>query len=479
MISKTSSILFIFLICVLQVKVLGQQSNHILFGATLNSSPNLNYYYYNNYDQIHQLGLNTASQRAVFHINADNLGPVQPSNLPFLRGFQNIIAANDSAAVPGSTKRPENYDWIYYYTNALFTKWEAEGSDSFLPTEAVGVKHGCGYLGDANWHSGGNAQPTDTRLVYGHNYSQYMKYAYTNKLNNNPFINYTVNFRMKLGEVVQGQVPICNIKVRTTKCTQDIVLVSKIITANELSSVDYHNYTLDYSYENIPNPCPKPELPVPPGGVPENDFFDSERKIHFEVEWYGIGDLYVDYIEVFDQQIWKGWFIDDYNGVLNNIQSYNQRFVDSLSTKLKYYTTIAEPHSIDCFEPIRRVQEILDARDIKVDLLTQFYPAWDGIRDGVNIMEKWVKLAKPKKLFWCYYPYWTDASNTFGLNSFCARLQDAHNFKKDFYVATQTWAYQLADGRFVTYRKPTPSEVTAQTLLSLAYGAKGVVKRTR
>jgi len=477
---------FLFLLALLIFfsgsKVIAQTQDFLL-GAYLNSSNNLAITYYQNYWQVKQLGLNSVFQRNI--VSVPSIG--QESNFDSLMQFNTIIAGNDS--VPVSASNENNIDWIYYFTNALYSKWEAEGSDYFNNAEPVGVKHNnIGYETIDGWSSGSNADDIGKFFILGPNYTQYMKYVYTNKYEQNNFVQYKVNFKMKLAQPQTGSFPAARVIVSVINDTTGVetILVDSVLYSDQLATV-YNNFSFSYDYHSfvVQNNRSTSYTGTPPPGpawyapqsTASSTFFNANLKIQFKVQRLGAPEIIVDYIEVYDAGvygIWERWFIERFPDLISNISFYNQKFA-SLGTKLKYFHTIDEPHSIDCFVPIKTVQNILrDTLGINRDLLTHFYPGWNNYRDSVDIIEKWINIAQPNQFMFWYFPYWANNTDEFGLSAYRSVLQQAFVKKTDFYVTTQTWGYQRANGDYYMYRTPNPAQLSAEVMLTLAHGVKGI-----
>lgn len=205
--------------------------------------------YFTNYYQYGQLGLNSAFQRCIV---PECLG----GNHDSLRMFDNIIAGNDS--VPETIHNPSNsfnIDWIYYFTNALYSKWEAEGDSVFREDEPVGIKHnGIGGERDNGkaWGSGNDPANIGKYFITGPNYTQYIRYVYTNKLLDNPRIRYRAVFRMKLGEPIEGGFDVAKIEAALKNHNSNTVidLNSMILTTDSLST-EYKDFILEYDLSYI------------------------------------------------------------------------------------------------------------------------------------------------------------------------------------------------------------------------------------
>lgn len=140
-----------------------------------------------------------------------------------------------------------------------------------------------------------------------------------------------------------------------------------------------------------------------------------------------------------------------------------------------------EPHSIDSYEPLRVVQHILDSLNINADLLTHFYPEWNGYRDDDPIFPQYVALAQPKKLFFWYSPFTMDntvnppvpLNRDFALSNFRGILQSASLQQPGFYLAAQSFGYyNYSSQEWYNWMLPTPAEIKAETMLALAHGSQ-------
>jgi hypothetical protein len=115
------------------------------------------------------------------------------------------------------------------------------------------------------------------------------------------------------------------------------------------------------------------------------------------------------------------------------------------------------------------------------DLLVHWYQG--GIkRDGDNTCIN--QLAQPEKIMFWYSPFTLDDegipyARDFTLYFLQSNLQQAHLQKQGFYVTLQTWGTKnRLTGNYEGYMYPTSAEITAETMLSLAHGAKGIFYET-
>ncbi len=454
--------------------IYSQTQAEINYGALINSR-------WLNDTLITHFNMNTAAIRA--RVQASG----QTSNFDSLKSFfSNIVAMNDSSIADTATIIPENRDYIYYYTNALYSKWEAEGNTDLFPdSSTTGIKRTVGtevYNDSADGISGlrSGTITAGSKLFNGPNYSQYMRYVVTNKLNANQLVQYNVNFRLKRASYNGDIVPIAVIRVRLAieNSNTRIVLAYDTLYSNEVTT-EYGNFTLDYDYENYAM-----DVPPPPNDTQKvywapreleavTPFFDPNYKINFEVIWLGNAEIYIDYIEVSDKDIWKNDFIDYYSVTVNSIAQYYQMFT-SLSPNLKYFNGIDEPHSLDSYEPIRKVQYILDSLQISTPLHVRFYPEWNNWRDGLNAFQTWNKMAQPKRLIFWFAPFWVGDPLRFNMSVFHNILDGASSIDPNFLIEAQAWGFSK-DDNWIWHYAPDSIRFSTQTLMCLAHGAKGIL----
>ena len=458
--------------------------------------------HYKNYQQVLDLGVNSIYQLAIKNINAPNL-PDQRSNLDLLSQFSTVWAANDSGTgTPYHKMNAEwqNVDWISYFTSAKYMKWEAEGDPLF--TGNVKISHeeesALGTFGTSytegnisGWRSGNSATNTGRFLISGPNYWQYPRYTFTNVGWNSTPINYIASFNIKLGAPPSTNVPVCSLFViMTNKDGIEHTLDSSLVMSSQLNSTTYTPIPLNYNYSRwIYTQSTEEKNYTLPGSF----FIDSDgpgynlgSTIEFKVQWLGNIELLVDYIEVYDQMIWDRYFSQHPERVIDSIITYDQEFSQNSNfySKLKYYYTMDEPHSVDGYTPLRKVQEILDdpANNIQADLLTHWYPEWNNIRDGDPSWPPYIALAHPKKVMFWFAPFTNDENRipyerdkTLFFSHFM--LQNAFLADSNFFVSAQ--AFGSKEGSiYEHWMLPDTSELSAETMLSLAHGCKGIFYET-
>ncbi len=499
-------ILMISLIVLLTNSVFSQQQelDEFLFG-TFSYSPDNNTNY-SNYNQIKEMGINSIYQTARRYIPSIQ----QQSNLDQLSQFKYIYAAN---SFPGDPNYPnfeqEKVDWIYYFSNAMYSKWEAEGDSKF--NYNIKIKHNqtgnytsgeayTDYDGTTGWKSNQNSQPGDS-LVYGPHYYQYPTYVYGSIDISIP-IKYISNFRLRRGTYIpQEAAVVCTLQVLrgyhkvyevspgnwVADWIQEKVLKDTVLTTADLTE-NYKTITLIYNHgENSTqikgdgNILPLTNT-LPQKNADSSAFLLAGTSVQYKVIWSGSAPLYVDYIEVYDEKIWKFFFKENPLVLESRITQYISKFQNEnplFMNKLKYWATIDEPHSLDCYYPIAKLQEILDEQNAQQQLLTHYYPGYNLLRDMDSTFMHWMNIAKPKRLMYWFFPYLVNPDGSYypdtkGLDLLRNSLQAASTYADTFFVALQTWGY-LPNGSSNYYwlRPPTPSQLSAETMLTLAHGVKG------
>ncbi len=447
-----------------------QNETEINYGALINSR-------WLNDTLITHFNMNTAATRA--RVSATG----QTSNFDTLKArFLNIIAMNDSSIADTATIIEENRDYIYYYTNALYSKWEAEGNTDLFPVGSpTGIKPA---TGTSAYNSGGisglrsGSISPGSNMFSGPNYSQYIRYVITNKWNANRLVKFKVNFRMKASYETEGIVPLALIRVKlvNTKTNFSYILAYDTLTSGDLST-SYGNYYLEYDYRNYAMYISPPDTDIvywsPRGVETETPFYDPKLKINYEVIPLGNAEIFVDYIEVYDKDIWENDIIYEYSQMINKIYQYSQMF-SSLSPNLKYFNGIDEPHTLDSYEPIRRVQAILDSLNISTPLHIRFYPEWNNERDGLNAFRTYYRMAQPTRLIFWFAPFWVGDPIRFNMSVFHNILDTANALDPNFLIEAQAWGFSQ-NNNWIWHYAPDSIRFSTQTLMSLAHGAKGVL----
>jgi hypothetical protein len=260
------------------------------------------------------------------------------------------------------------------------------------------------------------------------------------------------------------------------------------ISTSQLGTV-YKTFSLSYSYSSVAGEdsgtsgeyIPPPGLDWIPFDAPANqDWIDFTKKVRFKVQWLANAEVIVDYIEVYDQEIWEFYFKQNPDWMVDSISNYIDDF-STLGSKLKYVFTMDEPHSWDSFIPIKKIQDILtDTLNTDRELLVHFYPGWNNSRESMSVLDRWMDIAEPSQLNFWYAPFTNDENGIphkreFTLSSLQGILQVAHEEQPKFFVTLQTFGVKNKDtGEYIHYMHPTEGEVRAETMLSLAHGVRGI-----
>ncbi len=338
-----------------------------------------------NLKQVNEMGPNTVINQ-VSYSNRDSLQAL----------FDSVIAINAY----------KQNDYIYRYSSGYYTKWQAEDS---MDINAVtpGIKHQFGTNSGAYWYSGTDSTNIGKLLVTGPDYIQDRRYKFW--YNTYP-INYVVNFNMKIDGALTPGVPVCEISVKyTTSNGNDTVLNKKILYASDLSN-SFKDTSLSYT---IPDTIKGKQSGSPVAmidGIPkyteamqQTAVYDSAYGVQFNVKWLGSRNLYVDYIEVYDQDIWGDYLLDP-----NTAQTRILNYASSAGTNnTEYWYSLDEPQSIDNYEPYKVVDSILTSHGYP-PLITAFYPAWNGKRNYEWTIKRFLETVHPKMLMYDYYPYYHD-----------------------------------------------------------------------
>ena len=363
---------------------------------------------------------------------------VSPTNQTLLEPYKVITQNGES---------PD--EAVYHYSNGMYTKWEGENLQE--NTLRTGILHTFGskafYDGDSCWTTGNNAPPRDS-LIYGPHYRQDKNYRLIYWENTpNERINFTVNYSLALADPsLNPQDDVCEIKVvfcyidaqEERQCT---TLAADTIKVGEFSGNSFQPFDLVYSYPpEFINPVLGPE-----GDSYETGFFSFDDTQHntgieFQLDWLGTGTLYVDYVEVYDNIIWRTW-ITDPSSVVSEISTFLYTYSGSeWDDIIQYWFGRDEPQSIDYYEPMRIVDSLIRTMPGGRPLMTQFYPQWRGTMNGDLHLQKFVELTKPKQLMIDRYPFIVGYSAEWGLTELRKSFQDADSAQAGFWYVAQAFS---------------------------------------
>ena len=410
---KVKSLLLFVLISfvpVLQKAIYAQ--NAFPYGVFLNDNDSLTTAVYS---AVSDLGMNYVCQYA----------RAGSSAIKSSIGTLNLIAVKED--------KPEDY--IGHYARGYYSKWESEENQT--DDRIVGVKHSGGDIAEYGsvicWK--GEAVPSLKELnhpiiglVTGPDYRQDKKYKLNYLLSTT--LNYTVNFNLAYVHAY-GESPdsiACRIGVRykykeiINGGEQDQIIADELIPAQTIKVSElnetFQKKTLNYNYSGYLTRAyidtflsRSITLPIA---------YDDEAwgtGIEFYVDFLGQGTLYVDYVEVYDQDIWGNNFMIPGNISTSITKIIN--FANSYSgwDSLKYFYAADEPQTIDQYEPIRFVDSILrDSTTLHKRIISAFNPQWDGGRNGELTVPRFKSQANPSKIMTDYYPFFIGTSNEYVSN---------------------------------------------------------------
>ncbi len=425
----------------------------------------------------------------------------KPTNMEALRDFPNVIAMNNYSAyrlLDGTQPDPPNYairnfDYIYFYSGAYYSKWDA--TQSSIPQGELGLKHDddfgskITFNGKEYWSSG--LGHSEGLLVKGPNYYQETRYrgsAYPT-IWDNEVQTYEVNFNMLLKTPPlpsQFNDPVCEISVISKYTTDNFAtieyetLATKVLTAGEIGETE--NQTLAYDYSDY---CQNAFKATLQGGLCDpgtKQLIDVEFTVKYLNPNY---ELLIDFIELYDKDIWLHRLsgqtsqIQARQNIVNYLQKFKEENPSFYSNNLKYFWGVDEPHTVDALIPHAFVQSVLDSlnnvwAEGAPQLFTHLYPEWNGLRHDAWVIPPFVETVKPKPFHFYYSPFWNDVSTENGfrlLQNILIQATEAIGTDNDFWITIETW--ENPDD-FLEWRLPTPLELNASVMLALAYGAKGI-----
>lgn len=290
-------------------------------------------------------------------------------------------------------------NWIVYYTDAVYTKWEAEGKgdgsngdmqlyhnssicSTFTEGSVKGIKTNSSNVGN---------------LIYGPYYYQYVEYKQLPIDTLYPQILYTADFDLKIVNKIPIQdlpagyenVPVCTLKVVATNPAllpeqQEHTIESRVLFVRDF--LPPKGYGLDqwkpfsiinYDLSTIINLSEQQLKGVyyNDNGINKSPTYDS-RWMQYKIDWAGVSflDLYVDNIIISDQ---KGRLIKDNNTARNQVKTLVAQYPDT--SKVLGWFGLNEPLTIDNFEPFRIVDELVREVNTNLRLYTTFTTGWGGV----------------------------------------------------------------------------------------------------
>lgn len=336
-------------------------------------------HWYENYAQIKDMGANTIIQYAK-RPEGNN-----PGNLESLLQFQSAIALNY-----------EQNDYIHHYSGGYYKKWESEEN---ILDEKSGVKHSFGEVdtvGNKLCWSTGNQTTAQDNFIFGPDYAQDKKYrqGYLDE----DTLKYIVKINLRLETQPTQPVDVCRIRlvfkyydeVTRTIETYDFP-DQRVVNSSELSTSQFTDITMTYKYPEQFIPSNSKELRYIDGPTSSSLNYDDRLEgtgIQFVVDYLGGAKICVDYIEVYDEQIWNDFILDP-GGISDQIKSYATHSGFNPLTNLRYWHSQDAPLSLDGYEPYRIIDAILDSVPQAKPIITDYYPMWNGQINGRSSFERW------------------------------------------------------------------------------------------
>jgi hypothetical protein len=397
---------------------------------------------------------------------------------------------------------------IVKYTDAIYTKWEAEGKGDGSNGDVQLFHTGIGK--DTNEGSTHyiitKAGSPDSELINGPGYYQYVRYK---QIEDNKDITYKGNYHMKIKRI--GKLPenfgndeVCEIQIVASNPEYNVkgtpprdkifysyrVNVDTFLTAgwDVWKDISIHPYTLKtIELFNLAEKQKRSSDTIP---APHYD----SHYMQFKIIWKGLSylRLCVDYIETYDQ---RGEYLIINHKEDDDIKKLVGEYNDT-SYVLGYFG-LNEPSSIDNYEPFRYIENLIKGATFnKLHLFTTFTTGWNGTFGGQWAGEmnfdvyKGSEFIKRTKLpyvslntYIYNYPY--SPSEPFPNGPYYLRniveVTDT-NLKKlnaagiPFSYSTQSGTFYSYDdycnNQFKYYVNPTSAQMMYHINLGMLYGAK-------
>src|SRR5690554_1526431 len=299
-----------------------------------------------------------------------------------------------------------DHNWVQYYTDAKYSVWEADappgnGDAHLYRDETRTEKIEDTYIRLKNEYAGDSC-----KMIWGPYYNQDVNY-YTKSLSGtyDP-VNYTTEFQLKLENIgpdtASANTPLCIIQTTQSSCTYlNVIDCTHIIEADTLTRDhftllnQFKKFPLNYDlldntcYESTNNQFPQPLTHYESGSTPEYSapWVSGRQYIEFNVIWLGHPSyvLSIDSIVVSDLR-GRELIIEDPGLARSLIESQADAYnFKSYTDSVVGWIGFDEPASIDLYEPIRIVTEILD--DYTGEKRSVWIPwraFWDGSFNNRN-----------------------------------------------------------------------------------------------
>ncbi|MBV6421704.1 MAG: hypothetical protein DAHOPDDO_02985 [Ignavibacteriaceae bacterium] len=406
----------------------------------------------------------------------------------------------------------DSTDWIYYYSSAYYSKWEAEEDQTHW--DKVGVKHRdtlgnligkpATYLGAQCWSSNGLTSARDS-LIYGPSYHQeksYRRWLYMSPEERYD-LRYTPRFRMALSKnpSVPDTQDVCRLYVivkyrrivdndpdskdSTYVLKEPITLKVSDFPSNGEFDYFYFSDNPDERWYKYPSIIRDPEKAEAMLSAVQGIFRDDKwggTGVQFCIDWLRtdtLCTLYIDNIEVYDN---NGW--DQYIGqpeiVADKIKTYASYFKNNGWDNIKYWMGGHEPSSIDEYIPIRVVDSLIQSNPVNAPpLMNTIWAFWNQDLNGESQLERYYNMTQPDKLLVEFHPIQAgyDVPPPFAFEVLRRILQESYSLtqEKKFYYHVQSYGQWKNDDWYVL-RRPTVPEYKTTIMLALSHGADGLVQ---
>jgi hypothetical protein len=360
-------------------------------------------YYLEQYDGIPIIAFanvsaeNLAANNAAMNTMKNNIGVFGFYAQDISPATYNIFVNKGIKMFPDQVGWQGNNNDVVYYSKGVFTKWNAvgggHGGDTKIEFNSdIGVKHGNYVIT--------KVPSTQGDLIYGPYYYQYINYKDEVDASYNPIpVLYTASFRIKIEKaypelpdpVIEGfdETVVCTIKVVATDAGENEQLVAyrelKVgeFKVNQSYWGNWKDFDFDYNLLNLKNLTHR-ELMFPREA--SSAAFSSEF-MQFKVEFAGNPNirLAVESITVSDER-GRGVMTDP--AIQGNIRNLVSQFSDE--NHVLGWFGVNEPPSIDNYQPIRKINELIKEVNDKLSFFTTFsamtygrYTWWEFYK-GVN-----------------------------------------------------------------------------------------------
>ncbi|MBN8544878.1 MAG: T9SS type A sorting domain-containing protein [Ignavibacteria bacterium] len=493
-----------------------QVPNEILFGTYVASSPDISTLHEYWDTNLVKLGFNSIVQTVVHPVIYDSLRRADPvkwgDNRNSLAGssFGNIVALNSLWNVSDQTEK--QVDWVNILSQGVYNIWEAEGGSGGFESSFIKMYRNEVFStkvvieGDTLIKSAGDLWLQDTNSIENTNgivliqgpfiyQDKYYKFTHLLATPDKNHINYLAIFKLGIGHRPDTNITACKLRVFARYLNEsnqiiDLKLAERIVKTDSLSSEGLTKIILEYNLSGIDD-----NFFIESGKNPEKLRIDvpASATIYYEVlipsgtlpSQYG--DLYLDNIEVMDRMVWYNYGSSS-NRIKQLLTNYNETWQNGdtgnvYQDKIRYFYTMDEPHSYDHFLPYKKVEDVQRTLSNPLRdkmMLTKMYPEFSGNKEGLNVLDTWGKVVKPRKfMFWYFTIFKDDFETQLMQHQLRERLIEAVRHDRDFFFTAQTWGSKMLDRNdYHYYKTPGGVEILGQSIMSLAFGCKGIFYET-